>query len=976
MVDENGEPLVVYHATAYGDFNEFTKAEQRKGMAGFGFYFSDRDGSNVYAEHSQRFKTDRSWKGEPKRVNTMPVYLRMGNPLRADNIADVARRFRDPGAFGVSREIAGLPDVAKTAIQRAGYDGVIANEYVRKKRDGSLEVVAPGTKGAIKHPVYVVFEPEQIKSAIGNRGTFDDSGNISLAVGGPQWQPPAQLPGGLFTTGAGGYKEFRPGRVVWDAIAKRTNDLLRHVGLNNDNLTPEMRAALREYYARVGTSRLTAKDVASAASELSPDERSLISDYIERELEAGVTPPDKVVRVAQGIQRAIAQQTAELVDAGMLSQASAKRWADRYLPRFYEGKLVRSSDPSIQGRRLDAELIRSLRIMGSHLKGRGLFERVTAREFMRDYAPLGWEVRGTPNGAPFDTLDDGDIVIAWRDFTKEERERMGEIRDGLFRFVRGYLETQKDIAMGRLLQTMARDPAISREANEDGTWLKVPDTEIAGTGGLKTYGELSGRYVSRDVYEQITHMREIKHPAWSMYLKALALWKEGKTVWNPISHGNNTFSNFIGAHMAGVDMWNARAYRDAWRELRRKEGPIYNEALANGLLSMDFVSAELAEILPSDGEFDDVQAAQRSMIGKVFDYAMRYTGTAWYREKMRDLYQFEDQIFRFLIYREARLRGQSEVESANYAEQYVFNYSDLPRTARIIRDSPVGLPFFSWSYKAVPMVARSFLVAPHRVAPIIGLLWGANFLAYSLMGGDADEEDERAKLPDYMKGATSLGTPKAVRVPFNDVNGNPVFLDISRRVPLGDFFDTQNQMGGMPLIQTFTPNNPVITTAIAMLANRDAFTGRDVVPKYEDSAEAAKIRARWLAAQMLPAAPQIPMSFSFDKAMNSIASATNSEINLGFKEYTGVTSRGDKVDPLLTMFDVTGVAKLRAPNLEAEELGRDIRLRGTVREIDAAMRRVTSSKVLSDEAKARELARLRERRQAMLLEREREKATE
>jgi len=173
VVDADGKPLVVYHATTYGDFNEFTKAEQRKGMAGFGFYFSDSNGSNVYAEHSQRFKMDRSWKGEPKRVNIMPAFLRMDNPLRADNIADVARRFNDKGAFGVGRSVAGLSDDAKTAIQLAGYDGVITNEYVRKKRDGSLEIVSPHDKGAIKHPVYVVFEPTQIKSAIGNNGQFD-----------------------------------------------------------------------------------------------------------------------------------------------------------------------------------------------------------------------------------------------------------------------------------------------------------------------------------------------------------------------------------------------------------------------------------------------------------------------------------------------------------------------------------------------------------------------------------------------------------------------------------------------------------------------------------------------------------------------------------------------------------------------------------------------------------------------------------
>lgn len=175
VVDENGVPLVVYHASTFGDIEVFDKAEQMKGMAGYGFYFSDKDGSNIYAEHSHKFKADRDFRGNPKRTNIVPAYLKIENPLRADNIAEISQRFgkQDPGAFGQARAYAGLSPDAKTAIQRAGYDGVIATEYVKRMRDGSLKVVEPGEKGAVPHPVYAVFEPEQIKSATGNRGTFD-----------------------------------------------------------------------------------------------------------------------------------------------------------------------------------------------------------------------------------------------------------------------------------------------------------------------------------------------------------------------------------------------------------------------------------------------------------------------------------------------------------------------------------------------------------------------------------------------------------------------------------------------------------------------------------------------------------------------------------------------------------------------------------------------------------------------------------
>jgi GNAT superfamily N-acetyltransferase len=175
MVNPDGTPMVVYHATGYGDFDAFSKAEQRKGMAGYGTYFSDADGANLYARYNQEFQADVSAQGEPKRTSVIPVYLRMENPLRAESIKTIAGMYgmKDPGAFGQSREFGGLSPDALTAIQRDGYDGVITTEHVKRNRDGSLSIVWPGTRGAIAHPVYVVFEPAQIKSAVGNSGAFD-----------------------------------------------------------------------------------------------------------------------------------------------------------------------------------------------------------------------------------------------------------------------------------------------------------------------------------------------------------------------------------------------------------------------------------------------------------------------------------------------------------------------------------------------------------------------------------------------------------------------------------------------------------------------------------------------------------------------------------------------------------------------------------------------------------------------------------
>ena len=145
VVDENGEPMVVYHGTA----DSFSKFEldrpNRKdtGWLGEGFYFTtDADTANAYTNLKGGISP-----------NVMPVYLRLRNPYRA-TIQDKERI--------MLAEQRGDRDAARrrTAdLIQQGYDGIILSY--------------PEGKYAKAQSEYTVFRPEQIKSAIGNRGTFD-----------------------------------------------------------------------------------------------------------------------------------------------------------------------------------------------------------------------------------------------------------------------------------------------------------------------------------------------------------------------------------------------------------------------------------------------------------------------------------------------------------------------------------------------------------------------------------------------------------------------------------------------------------------------------------------------------------------------------------------------------------------------------------------------------------------------------------
>ncbi len=149
VVDEKGEPLVVYHGTS-ADFDSFEDTEGRSG-----FYFtSDKKFANSFAE------------GEG--ANVVPVYLSIKKPadlrrgvpksvyndLKNKNYSRIIELTEsDPkeiwNFFDGDNELA-------DALKSAGYDGARLSEPA-----GRQEVFS-----------WMAFKPTQIKSAIGNVGTY------------------------------------------------------------------------------------------------------------------------------------------------------------------------------------------------------------------------------------------------------------------------------------------------------------------------------------------------------------------------------------------------------------------------------------------------------------------------------------------------------------------------------------------------------------------------------------------------------------------------------------------------------------------------------------------------------------------------------------------------------------------------------------------------------------------------------------
>ncbi len=902
--------------------------------------------------------------------------IRQTGALRAQAEPDVyvtTRRETDTGYGDTAVPINVRPDQIS-----------IDDEFPDGRKDFRLNVGRPG--GSIK--VTVPNEPTAPDSG-GARGQFSRPkpasaatqaasvfGNKAQAQSQQAVAPVAPAPKGVSWRDATGRFQVAPTAWLYEKLAGAAVPWLARIQMNTQS--PELKKQIRQMKLDVQAAQETAISIAKDTAKMSAGERRMVSDIIEKELATGLVPPAHAVKLAATMSHTMSLQSAELVRLGMLSQEAATRWDGAYLPRFYESKIGAKAKDAW------AEMVRALSgrtsamkgIRGRSLNGRGLYETVSVSD-LENYESLGWQVRDPD----FDAAKDQEVQV-WRDYTRAERDKMGEIRDAGFRFVTGYMQTQKDIALGHLFEGLAS--TVASRLEKPG-FVRVPDTKVPGTGASR-YGKLAGMYVPIEVATHLSQFEESANGALQMYRRAMGLWKEGKTVLNPVSHVNNVVSNMSMAHFGGVGYHRADKYLSALKDFVN-QAPELLKARDAGLFLGSMSDAELMNTLPPELQLIAKHADSATAKGAKFVY----DAMTWFlRKPMGAAYAAEDTFFRYLLYKDAHGRGMTTDDAVDYAQRYIFTYDDLPKGARMIRD--FGIPFFSYTYKAIPALLHTATHYPHRLAAPAAVLWLANAAAYAIATGadddeawgeslekylnDADfrkqvkakEDLERENLPPWMKGVTSLLSPKAIRLGMDEVTKLPLFLDVSRIVPGGDIFDVSPNAGGLPLPQPITPSHPLFTTAVAMLANKDLYFGKDLVDSNDTSGERLKKRSEWLWKQMSPAITA--GNYHWERGMNAIAQASGGTVSwlpeAIAENYTGIGKDGLPVQPALAVAQTFGI-KLRPIDLDKSEQITEGKRAQMIRQIDTeikALQRLNGLGAISDRVtqKAEELGDLKKSR--------------
>ena len=134
IVDENGEPMVVYHGSD-AEFEVFDRTKGRSGMDIQGMFFSPWD-----------------YESEGYGKNVRAFFLNIKNPATGSKSYEVFSKYKSENYAGIK---------ARDELEHSGYDGVASGNM----EDEDLEFIA--------------FEPNQIKSATDNNGVFSpDDANI------------------------------------------------------------------------------------------------------------------------------------------------------------------------------------------------------------------------------------------------------------------------------------------------------------------------------------------------------------------------------------------------------------------------------------------------------------------------------------------------------------------------------------------------------------------------------------------------------------------------------------------------------------------------------------------------------------------------------------------------------------------------------------------------------------------------------
>ena len=674
-----------------------------------------------------------------------------------------------------------------------------------------------------------------------------------------------------------GIQKYTGAETYEDVLGKTMGRLI----ISDYGLKPEYLATKQNFRTNKNEIGLIFHDIVDKASkELNEEQRKLLYYLMNGDqVELSKLSPEALAINAE-VRTLIIKYGQELVDRGLLDEKIFRKNIDTYIKRTY-------NKPRTEKNNKFFETHREIRIIGDELKPRGLVETTTKKAFNRKNSRFkkegGWEI--------LEDLGKGKIKVR-RQYTTAERKALEEVEDAAFAIAETGRLFANDIATARFFADLTKmDDLVMDEAayklltpQQQKNFTLMPSTKIGGTTKLK-YGELSGKYVDKDVLRDLRHtfgfdttskILEPSNPILRLFARGLdglqTLWKKTKTAWSVPTHVGNFNSNIMLADFADMKGGISGVIKNlpsVMKMMKDKNSTLYRQAVIDGIFDVDMVSKELRNLDHIEQSFKIVGDANN--VGEGLANAAKYRLKQFKGmtvDQMERLYQLEDQWFRMMIYMDRiKNKGMSRTEAALDARKWFVDYDINAPLIKALKRTTV--PFISYTYRVIPLLAEAAALRPHKFAK-----WGA--LGYALdqagqyitddkIGTELDRITQREDLSRKMFGAVpvigDLMPNTNLRMPVNDKNGNALYWDVARWLPGGDIFEQRATGAGFPGIPgNFQPGGVYYDFLITMATKTDPFTGRELEDMGIDESDTGAVFMHYLKNQV----PNLPGLGYFD----------------------------------------------------------------------------------------------------------------
>ena len=599
---------------------------------------------------------------------------------------------------------------------------------------------------------------------------------------------------------------------------------------------PSQRLYLAERYKTLGT----VSDVERIAHRVykafrNVEQSQQVYDYLTSEVDERMIENEEIRHEAKAVKTLIRKVGKGLVDRGLLDEGAYEAHKDKYLPRLYLKHLLGTEvvkalqagkKPSKMGylkqRKDIPEEVREL-ILGE-ITDPAFLASTSLGTTMRDIAILDFfeRIAQEPEWVFPKSLvewEGKNVSVFWLEkqaediqkqagyYTEENRKKALEIADRMMAVVK---------------------PALEETGKVTKDYKQVPDT--------KRYGRLRGMYIRKEIYDDMIGSGTVipsDVDAWqSMFgyggigTTGTQLWKMSKVALNPPAQFRNFVSNGVLVHLSGVNgVMIAPRMVEAINSIATN-GRYWRIAKKYGVTAASFAQNELFRIKEDLLDFE-----RRQSKGAFSSPTATITHIAGIiGNRAGDVYQASEALWKTVKIIDEMKKGVSEQDAAMEAHKWLYDYSMIPPVVRSARNMPLGAPFITFYYKTLPRIAETVLKRPWKFAPYIAMPY-----IFAAMIADDYEDVSVEDVKVLMKTMPTWLQDKGhgFLLPYKDENGRWQAVDFGYILPWAMFEETVKHTAKGSLGEAVQTSGiiggPIPDMMTAILTNKDAFTGRDVI---------------------------------------------------------------------------------------------------------------------------------------------------